>query len=77
MLHNNYTHPLSDLILSMQWQPPWDPFLKQDIELIEKVQKFALRVCTKSWDANYCNSSLLEISGSYKLDTIINFWVMK
>ena len=31
----------------------WDTFLKKDIELIENVQKFALRVCTKSWDANY------------------------
>ena len=41
----------------------WNPFLKKDIELhvIENIQKFALRVCTKSWDANY--RSLLEISG--------------
>ena len=39
----------------------WDPFLKKDIiELIENVQKFALKVCIKSWDANY--RSLLEIS---------------
>ena len=38
----------------------WDPFLKKDIELIENVQKFALRVCTKSWDTNYSN--LLETS---------------
>ena len=38
----------------------WDPFLKKDIELIEDVQKFALKVCTKSWDASY--SRLLETS---------------
>ena len=45
----------------------WDPFLKKDIELIENVQKFAMRVCIKSWDANY--SSLLEISGLPSLET--------
>ena len=38
----------------------WDPFLKKDIELIEDVQKFVLKVCTKSWDASY--SRLLETS---------------
>ncbi len=26
----------------------WDPFLAKDIKAIEDVQKFALRVCTKS-----------------------------
>ena len=31
----------------------WDPFLKKDIALLEDVQKFALRVCTKTWDTNY------------------------
>ena len=36
----------------------WDPFLMKDVE---NVQKFTLKVCTKTWDANY--SSLLEISG--------------
>ena len=29
----------------------WDLFLMKDIELLENVQKFALRVCTKSWDS--------------------------
>ena len=27
----------------------WDPFLHKDIELLESVQKFAFRVCTKCW----------------------------
>ena len=27
----------------------WDPFLHKDIELLESVQKFAFRVCTKRW----------------------------
>ena len=38
----------------------WDPFLKKDIKLIKDVQKFALRICTKSWYASY--SRLLETS---------------
>ena len=36
----------------------WDPFLKQDIEMMEGVQKFGLKVCTKSWDCSY--DELLE-----------------
>ena len=31
----------------------WDPYLNKDIAAIEDVQKFALRVCTKSWNSNY------------------------
>ena len=31
----------------------WNPHLKGEIEALEKVQKFALRVCTKSWDSDY------------------------
>ena len=31
----------------------WNPHLKGEIEALEKVQKFALRVCTKSWDSHY------------------------
>ena len=31
----------------------WNPYLKQDIDTIENVQKFALRVCIKSWDCSY------------------------
>ena len=33
----------------------WDPFLKKDIALLEGVQKFALKVCTKCWNLNYDN----------------------
>ena len=36
----------------------WDPFLKKDIELLEGVQKFGLKVCTKSWNCSY--EELLE-----------------
>ena len=31
----------------------WNPYLKGGIEALEKVQKYALKVCTKSWDASY------------------------
>ena len=36
----------------------WDPHLVKDIDLLEKTQKFALRVCCKDWSASYCD--LLE-----------------
>ena len=45
----------------------WDPFLKKDIELLENVQKFALRVCTKQWDADYSTS--LETSEMTSLES--------
>ena len=47
--------------------PAWDPFLKKDIDLIENVQRFALKVCTKSWDASY--TSLLEATHLPSLQT--------
>ena len=31
----------------------WDPYLQKDIKLLEGVQKFALRVCTKNYDNSY------------------------
>ena len=31
----------------------WDPYLVKDVKLIEDVQKFALRICLKSWNSNY------------------------
>lgn len=33
--------------------PVWDPHLAKHIELLEKVQKFALKICTKSWNQPY------------------------
>ena len=38
----------------------WDPFLKKDTALLEDVQKFALKVCTRAWDSDY--DSLLTMS---------------
>ena len=40
----------------------WDPFLKKDISLLEDVQKFASRVCTKSWDTTSSYSDLLVMT---------------
>ena len=31
----------------------WDPFLIKDIQMLESVQKFALKMCCKSWDSSY------------------------
>ena len=31
----------------------WDPYLKKNIEAIEHVQKFALKVCLKDWHSDY------------------------
>ena len=31
----------------------WDPFLKKDVELLEDVQRFGLRMCTKTWSSDY------------------------
>ncbi len=36
----------------------WDPHLNSDIQSLEGVQKFALRVCSKSWTSDY--ASLLD-----------------
>ena len=36
----------------------WDPHLKKDIERLEGVQKFGLKVCLKQWQCgmrNFCN----------------------
>ena len=33
--------------------PVWDPHLQKDIDKLEKVQNFALRMCTKNWMAGY------------------------
>lgn len=55
------------LILYQTSSRVWDPILKKDIELIENIQNFTLKVCTKSWDANY--SSSLETSGLPSLES--------
>ena len=33
--------------------PVWDPYLQRDIQLLEGVQKFACRMCSKAWKTGY------------------------
>ena len=46
--------------------PVWDSHLIKHIDLLEKVQKFALKVCTKSWSESYSN--LLSQTNLPRLD---------
>ena len=39
--------------------PVWNPYKAGDVRLIEGVQKFALRMCTKNWNESY--ETLLEM----------------
>ena len=39
----------------------WDPYSAKDVEALEKVQRFALRVCLKQWDLN--QEKMLQASG--------------
>ena len=50
--------------------PVWDPFRKGEIEELENVQKFALRMCLKSWDMDY--SELLEKSHIWYLRSAVD-----
>lgn len=44
----------------------WDPYLIGDIEVLEKVQRFALRVCLKNWSCDqeelYVQSNILALA---------------
>ena len=33
--------------------PVWNPHLQRDIQMLERTQKFACRMCTKTWHAGY------------------------
>ena len=71
MLYRNfYEHSSSNTLLKLYLtkirphleyaSPVWDPFRKGEIEELESVQKFALRMCLKSWSMDY--KELLEIA---------------
>ena len=45
----------------------WDPYLVKDVDLLESVQKFALKVCCKQWSSSY--QDLLELSKLSSLQT--------
>ena len=56
-LYSSFIHPHLEYAASV-----WDPFLKMDIDLLEDVQKFGLRMCTKSWNEDYRAISAIETS---------------
>ena len=41
--------------------PVWDPHFVKHLDLLEKVQKFAMKVCTKSWYSTH-SSQLTQTS---------------
>ena len=58
----------------------WDPHLRKDIDLLEDTQKFALKVCNKSWNLSYeellAKSNLPSLQGrrrQFKLCQAYNF----
>ena len=64
MLYRNFYHFSSSHILVKLYKSlirphmeyacsVWDPHLKKDIQMLENVQKFPLRICSKSWNSDY------------------------
>ena len=49
----------------------WSPYLVKDIQKLESVQKFALKVCLKKWNCSYdellCESGISELADRRKL----------
>ena len=41
--------------------PVWDPHLYKDIDVLESVQKFATKICTKSWNALHYQDRLEKL----------------
>ena len=51
-------HPTCEIKTGIYAAPVWDPHQKTNSHKIEKVQKFALKICTKLWNRDY--DSLLD-----------------
>ena len=47
-LNTAVIHPYLECIV-----PVWDPHLCKDIDALESVQRFATKICTKSWNMKY------------------------
>ena len=56
----------------------WDPFLVKDIERLESVQKFALKMCNKNWASSYSENleacSLPELTSRRKYLSLCYFY---
>ena len=75
LLHRRFHHCCPEVMLRLykafirphlEYAPQvWDPYFAKDIEILEKCQKFALRVCTKSWSSTY-----LDLLNSTRLPTL-------
>ena len=46
----------------------WSPYHLGEVKQLERVQKFALKVYSKSWDNTSTYNDMLEISGLYSLE---------
>ena len=44
----------------------WDPYIVKDMEILEKTQKFALKVCLKDWSSNYTTTYQLCHQGTLR-----------
>ncbi len=47
--------------------PVWDPHLQRDIQLLERTQKFACRMSSKTWDAGYGELLFLKMCTVFKI----------
>ena len=47
--------------------PVWNPHMHKDVELLQNVEKFALRMVTKRWDTGY--HELLDMAALPSLET--------
>ena len=66
-LWSNFIYPKLDHSWNNYGVEVWHPYLSKDTQALENVQKFALRICSNNWQANY--HDLLE---HYNLPTLEN-----
>ena len=61
-LYLSLVRPILDYVCQV-----WDPFTKKNIDQLESVQKFALKICAHCWDINYLE--LLDMFNISNLET--------
>ena len=66
LLYRQFYQHCSSRTLHLEYAVPvWDPHLSKNVSSIERVQRFALKVCTKQWNSNY--DDLLTLTGLPRL----------